>query len=267
MNEFIQGLLSRAGGLRSAASGSMLGLDPLLTGSRELGKFLGDRGLVYDARKDPRVIRSNRPIGNLPPDYARSELATGVAAEAFRPGAGFPGQQVTVAPVPTIPGTSVGNMAAVQSFPITPEGQFQRYFGSNQMDQYFGGPAGKQAPQDVASMQDTAMLQRAPEGMGLADYYRSQSATGRANMDEIVQAMGYTGDMEKWARANPMIAQREYAKQFQGGGPATQGPEGAALQADPSLGATGSTLYDFGAEDVTPERIRAFQELLARSKV
>jgi len=40
-----------------------------------------------------------RPIANLPADYKRTELQAGAAAEAFRPGAGFPSQQQVSAPV------------------------------------------------------------------------------------------------------------------------------------------------------------------------
>ncbi len=39
-------------------------------------------------------------IGNLPPGYRESELAAGAAAEAFRPGAGLPGQQQQVSSDP-----------------------------------------------------------------------------------------------------------------------------------------------------------------------
>jgi len=39
-------------------------------------------------------------ISNLPPGYRESELAAGAAAEAFRPGAGFPGQQQKVSSDP-----------------------------------------------------------------------------------------------------------------------------------------------------------------------
>jgi len=37
-----------------------------------------------------------RPIANLPADYKQTELAAGAAAEAFRPGAGFPRQQAAL---------------------------------------------------------------------------------------------------------------------------------------------------------------------------
>lgn len=177
---------------------------------------------------------------------------------------------------PAVPGTSAGNVAAVAPQPMTTGGQYQRYFVGTEMDRYFGGRPGAQMPKDAAAMQEVAMLQQAPTTMGLSDYYRAQSATGRANMDQIVKQMGYTGDMEKWARANPMIAQREYAKQFQGGVP-TLGAPTAAPQVDPALnpqaagyaGPTGAgeRLYNFAAEEVTPEKIKAFQALLNKSKV
>ena len=109
--------------------------------------------------------------------------------------------------------------------------------------------------------------------MPLADYYRSQSATGRANMDNIVSSMGYTGNMEQWARANPMLAQRAYAQQFQGGVP-TQGAPGAVPPVDAALnpagpefrgvGGNGERIYNFAADDMTPEKIKAFQDLLKK---
>ena len=52
---------------------------------------------------------SKRPLANLPADYKQAELAAGAAAEQYRPGAGFPGQQQA----PEIPGTSMGNMAGL----------------------------------------------------------------------------------------------------------------------------------------------------------
>ena len=56
----------------------------------KLASFLG----AYDPSKDPRVNTSlKRPIASLPADYKKTELQAGAAAEAFRPGAGFPGQQ------------------------------------------------------------------------------------------------------------------------------------------------------------------------------
>ena len=46
------------------------------------------------------VNEERQTIASLPADYKETELAAGAAAEAFRPGAGFPGQQqISVAPI------------------------------------------------------------------------------------------------------------------------------------------------------------------------
>jgi hypothetical protein len=46
-------------------------------------------------------------------------------------------------------------------------------------------------------------------------------------MDEIVSRMGYTGPMAEWAKANPMLAYREYNKKFPGGPSAFEKPIGS----------------------------------------
>lgn len=117
-------------------------------------------------------------------------------------------------------------------FAMTSEGQFERYFKTPEMDQYFGAASrDKGAPADAAAMDKLASGKGVPEGTGIATKYRAESAMGRGNMDEIVEAMGYKGSpMETWARANPMLAFREYNKKFPAGEP-TIGPTPAALQA------------------------------------
>lgn len=299
-------------GLGGTAAGAAM-LPDALNAGRTLTRSLG---LGYDPSKDPRLTRPAKqtiPLGTRSRLKGREVFWTGdkygwqTGPSALKAGllgsevVGDPGfEQATrqaspapAAPVlppaptqsrapaprttgPAVPGTSAGNAAAVAVKPMTPGGQYQRYFVGTEMDRYFGGRPGAQMPKDAAAMQEVAILQQAPTTMGLSDYYRAQSATGRANMDQIVKQMGYTGDMEKWARANPMIAQREYAKQFQGGVP-TLGAPTAAPQVDPALnpqaagyaGPTGAgeRLYNFAAEEVTPEKIKAFQALLNKSKV
>lgn len=126
-----------------------------------------------------------------------------------------------------------------RQYALNPQGQFDRYFGGGEMDRYFGSASrGKGAPQDLAAMQALAGQAKAPMDTPLASYYRAQSAAGRGSMDEIISAMGYQGPMAEWAKANPMLAQREYAKKFPGGS-ATQflGKEGAAPTADYTTGA------------------------------
>ena len=63
----------------------------------------------------------------------------------------------------------------------------------------------------------------------LKDYYTAQTLQGSAGMGNIISAMGYKGDMAKWAQANPMLAQREFSKRFGG---ATLG---SAVQPDGSV--------------------------------
>ena len=126
-----------------------------------------------------------------------------------------------------------------RQYALNPQGQFDRYFGGGEMDRYFGSASrGKGAPQDLAAMQALAGQAKAPMDTPLASYYRAQSAAGRGSMDEIISAMGYQGPMAEWAKANPMLAQREYAKKFPGGA-ATQflGKEGATPTADYTTGA------------------------------
>ncbi len=67
------------------------------------------------------------------------------------------------------------------------------------------------------------------EAAGLADYYSNQQKAGIGAMPEIIDAMGYTGDMAKWAEANPALAMREYNKKFANSYEGT-GPDNAAIQ-------------------------------------
>ena len=103
-----------------------------------------------------------------------------------------------------------------RQYAMNPEGQFQRYFQSPEMDQYFGAASrGKGAPENLAAMQALAAQTKAPTDVPLSAYYRAQSAAGRGNMPEITKSLGYEADsaMAKWAQANPMLAQRLYAQQ------------------------------------------------------
>lgn len=121
-----------------------------------------------------------------------------------------------------------GNVDRTQSdtykqYAQTPGGQFERYFKTPEMDQYFGAASrGATAPKDVEAMQalagQTVAPGKTPEE--LSAFYRAESAMGRAQMPEIRKGLGYAegSDLAKWAEANPMLAQRLYAKQ-QGGRP------------------------------------------------
>ena len=64
---------------------------------------------------------------------------------------------------------------------------------------------------------------------GLADFYANQQKVGAGLSDEIIDAMGYTGGMAEWAKANPALAMREYNKKFANSYEGT-GPDNAAIQ-------------------------------------
>jgi hypothetical protein len=190
---------------------------PQWTGPRRTGLA----NLPSGYRREELLAAGQVP-GGLPSDYKVEELKAGLAAEAYRAGAGFPGQELApVAPV-----------APVKTYEATPQGQFDRYFGSPEMDQYFGAASrGKGAPKTAEAALELASGKGVPEGTDIASKYRAESAMGRGNMDEIVEAMGYKGSpMEQWARANPMLAFRQYNKKFPAGEP-TMGPAPGALQA------------------------------------
>jgi hypothetical protein len=141
-----------------------------------------------------------------------------------------------------------GNIDRTQSdtykqYAQTPQGQFQRYFETSEMDPYFGAASrGPGAPVDVNAMEALAGQAKAPVGTPLADYYRSQSAAGRGSMGEITTALSSIdpryqkgGALEKWAQANPMLAMREFNRQFPTGAPTT-GPSDEAIRAAMSGG-------------------------------
>lgn len=152
---------------------------------------------------------------------------------------------------------------AYPSFPLTPQGQFERYFssGSPEMDRYFGAASrGTGAPKSLEEMNTLASQQRAPgkTPADLATYYRAQSAAGRGGMDEILDAMEYKGTpLEAWAKANPMLAQREYNKRFPGGRSASLFPAGSVAKLNvPVEGAFAAGPLSSGSPEALQERVQ-----------
>jgi hypothetical protein len=100
--------------------------------------------------------------------------------------------------------------------PFTPQGQFERYFGTGEMDPFFGSSSrGAGAPKTSEEMMSLAAQQKAPMDTPLATYYRAQSAAGRAEMPTIIEGLGYGKGtpLAQWAEANPMLAKRLYEKE------------------------------------------------------
>lgn len=104
------------------------------------------------------------------------------------------------------------------TFELTPQGQFERYFGTPEFDYVFGAASrGEGAPATAEAMLELAKSLRAEKETPVSTYYRAQSAAGRGQMGEIKKALGYEegSDLAKWAEANPMLAQRLFAKKAQ----------------------------------------------------
>lgn len=210
-----------------------IGVSPI-TGKRrsipDIGAFLLQLGRGVRAAADPNFAAdeytrqwelenqrkaSQQRIQNLPTDYKASEQAAGLGAERFRAGAGFPDQQGLVFGLDGAGNVDRRKSDTYKQYAQTPEGQFERYFKTPEMDQYFGAASrGKGAPADVGQMKALAGELTAPQDVPLSSYYRAQSAMGRSQMPEIQKGLGYEegSDMAKWAAANPMLAQRLYAK-------------------------------------------------------
>lgn len=132
-----------------------------------------------------------------------------------------------------------------KQYAFTPEGQFERYFKTPEMDQYFGAASrGAAAPKDVEAMKALAGKTVAPGKTPeeLSAFYRAESAMGRAQMPQIQEALRYKkgSDLARWAEANPMLAQRLYAKEM--------GRREAAGQATPGVTYAGAAPQPFGDE-------------------
>tara|TARA_A100001515_G_scaffold131603_1_gene119501 strand:+ start:339 stop:1094 length:756 start_codon:yes stop_codon:yes gene_type:complete len=101
-----------------------------------------------------------------------------------------------------------------QRFDNTLEGQYQRYFQTPEMDYVFGaGARGKDAPKDASAMEILGNQLQAPaKDTNISSMYAAQSAMGRVNEDAIQKMYEGNEAMQTWAKANPMLAQREYLK-------------------------------------------------------
>ena len=117
-------------------------------------------------------------------------------------------------------------VSSPQRFDNTLAGQYQRYFKTPEFDGVFGaGARGTGAPEDAAAMEVLGNQIEAPEeDTNIASMYAAQSAMGRVNQDKIQDYFADTNlpgnvklkdggtALQAWAKANPMLAQREYLK-------------------------------------------------------
>lgn len=94
------------------------------------------------------------------------------------------------------------------------------------------GPSGIEQLSGMTSLPTGFTPTGGKQAAGLKDYYAAQQEVGERNIGEIIGGLEYQkgSPMEQWAKANPMLAMREYNKKFPAG-EATQGPSDDAIRA------------------------------------
>ena len=102
----------------------------------------------------------------------------------------------------------------------------------NRLKSQFGGTTGVSQLAGMTSLPTGFTPTGGKQAAGLKDYYAAQQEVGERNIGEIIGGLGYQkgSPMEQWAKANPMLAMREYNKKFPAG-EATQGPSDDAIRA------------------------------------
>ena len=130
-------------------------------------------------------------------------------------------------PAPILP--SAGSRTPITSPNTTFQNADEEY--KTLLSQY-GGTSGVQQLAGMQSLPTGFTPTGGKQAAGLEDYYSAQRAVGAKNIGEITGALGYQkgSPMEQWAKANPMLAMREFNKKFPAGAP-TQGPSDEAIRA------------------------------------
>lgn len=210
---------------------------PLAQGIINFGNYLQNPGQIFP--------------GALPTNYKATEAAAIAKANAYSSGAGW--QKLLGLPAGYQPGASAAPSRG--QAPVAPT--------RGQAPAAGAGSAGVNPNTIVQSSDDTynqLLSQYGAEGVSklanmsalptnfsptagakpasLSQYYAAQTMQGNAGLGEIVNKMGYSGDMAKWAKANPALAQRAYANKFgtaPGGGEGMYNPQMQAHGDVPSM--------------------------------
>jgi len=232
--EFFQTRASQLLGGAANLLGSMgLGLPG---GAQAAGPF-GPRGIF--GQRPTAASQSRPPMPNLPKDYKRTELAAGAAAEAFRPGAGFPGQQ------------AAGDRAYQQEFSrvaqlTAQDPELQRYEAARKLAVAPGA-----TPEQVQSAEDIGMQMWAKANPKLA----AKIKPGQAGYDAIQGSMA--GQAARAGFGYQMPEQITFTPP-----PGVNVPQGL-----PSVQTFGpSSTYGTGGLEVDPELSKKFQALLNQTK-
>lgn len=193
--------------------------------------FLAAPLIPSSATASPAPVNP-RPIASLPADYKKTELQAGAAAEAFRPGAGFPGQQQFSAP-------AAPRAASVPQL----------------------------SPQDRAYQQERARVEAMVKSN--PDMQKQEIAEARAKVRDKGMEEWAKANPELAAKVMPGQSGFSAIQGFVGGiGAPTTGPTSAVLQASPELNPASPTFA--GGEgapilrELSPELIKQYQEQLLK---
>jgi hypothetical protein len=181
------------------------------------------------------------------PGYKEKELATGAAAERFRPGAGFPGQQ------------GAADRAYQQELSRTAQLTAQ----DPELQRYEKARAAAKSQEEMNAARDIGMEMWAKANPTLA----AKVQPGQSGFDTIYKQTG----LMPTPTFNPLM-ERTFPGMSRGAGEYTMGPSPLVPQVDPALNPAGPTyalgegprLMNFSNEDVTPEMIKAYQEQLLK---
>jgi hypothetical protein len=167
----------------------------------------------YEQRTTARPVAAGQadPTGR----YVPGSMQTG-DYNAWRGGGGAPPAPLRLPPPITSPNTTFQNAD-------------DEY---NRLKAQFGGTTGVSQLAGMTSLPTGFTPTGGKQAAGLKDYYAAQQEVGERNIGEIIGGLEYQkgSPMEQWAKANPMLAMREYNKKFPAG-EATQGPSDDAIRA------------------------------------
>ena len=117
----------------------------------------------------------------------------------------------------------------------------------NRLKSQFGGTTGVSQLAGMASLPTGFTPTGGKQAAGLKDYYAAQQEVGERNIGNITESLAYKdsryqkgGKLEQWAKANPMLAMREFNKL---GYPTSAEMQGPSDQQKMRAAISGGTYY------------------------
>ena len=173
----------------------------------DLGSVLRSVGIGTGVGLGSALLTRLLGIGRPSESAAPGQINRPAPSAVVPPGTVAPAAPPSALPTPGQPRGGVES-APTSPAPKSPAGQVVIESPGDvderlreQMQQYAGtrGPSGRPAA-------------AAPSDKKLPKFYAEQEAFGRANIDMIVDTLGLTGNLELWARSNPLNAAQLYLR-------------------------------------------------------